>query len=211
MQPYRLADLTIKKLNRLALRIVDKTKHKLLTLGFDELNVMNEIDVLYVRLDENNRKLFRELFCERYAEMYLWLTKKKPDEDMLDELVDMYLAGLLTDPNENTHYSYETETLRKRDRTKEAINSVPTKAQKQLELDKALRIWTQMSGWYADFTSQGAEIQALIDAGVERVERHEMDDGKTCSICASADGEKYAIDDIPPLPHLRCRRWFTPI
>lgn len=171
---------------------------------------MNEVDVLYVQLDQNNRKQFKELFIDRYVEMYLWLTKKEPDEDTLDELAELYITGLLSEPNENTHYSYETEVLRKRDRAKEAINSVPTKAQKQLELDKALRIWSQMTGWYADFASQGAETQALVDAGIERVERHELDDKRTCSVCREADGEIYPIDEIPPLPHLRCRRWFTP-
>lgn len=181
-----------------------------MALGFDELNVLTEIDVLYTTLDKNNRKQFKKLFHDRYAEMYLWLTEKKPDEDMLDELADMYLAGLLTEPNETTHYTYETEVLRKRDRAKESINSVPTKAQKQLEIDRALRIWAQMSGWYADFTSQGAEIQALENAGIERVKRHEQDDKRTCSVCRDADEEIYPIDNIPPLPHLHCRRWFTP-
>lgn len=203
MQPYRLADQTIKRLNRLALRALDETKHRLTVLKFDELNVFREVDALYQTLDENNRKQFKKLFIERYLEVY------DDDEDTIDELAEMFFAGLLSEPNENTHYAYDAEVLRKRDRAKEAIASVPTKTQKQLELDKALRQWSQMTAWYVDFTSQGAEIQALKDSGVKRVQRHEMEDGKTCSVCKALDGEIYDIDKIPTLPHLRCRRWFT--
>lgn len=173
-------------------------------MGFDELNVLKLVDALYETLDQNNRKYFKTLFCGRYREVYR-------DEDFLDELADMYLAGLLSEPNENTHYAYDTEALRKRDRAKEAINAVPTKAQKQLEIDKAIRYWSQMTAWYTDFTSQGAEEEALKDSGAKRVQRHEMDDEKTCSECRKLDGAIYDINHIPPLPHLRCRRWFTRI
>lgn len=160
-------------------------------------------------MDEQNRKKYKELFWERYAEVFFWLTRKKPDEDEIDDLLDMHLAGLLDEPNETTHYTYAMEVLRKRDRAKESVLSVPTKLQKQLEIDKNIRHWLQMVGWYTDFVSQDAEITAFIDAGVKKVQRHEMDDDKTCSVCRSADGEVYKINEIPTLPHLRCRRWFT--
>ena len=199
---YRLADETIKRLNRLALKALERVKKSV--LKFDELNVMREIDVFYMTLDANNRKYFRRLFISKYRAV-------SGRDDEIDELVEMFLAGLLSEPNENTHYVYDTEVLRKRDRAKESVLSVPTKAQKQLELEKALRHWAQMTGWYADFTSQGAEIQALKDMGVEKVERHELNDSKTCSECRSLDGEIYRIDKIPPLTHLRCRRWFTAV
>ena len=173
-------------------------------MKFDELNVMKEIDNLYSTLDANNRKHFKTLFCDRYREVY-------GEDDSVDELAEMFLAGLLSEPNENTHYTYDTEVLRKRDRAKEAVDAVPTKAQKQLEIDKAVRQWSQMTAWYADFTSQGAEINAFKNAGVKKVKRHEMDDEKTCSECKKLDGEVYDINRIPPLTHLRCRRWFSPI
>lgn len=181
----------------------------MLISGFDEINVLREIDSLYSEMDRQNRKKYKELFWERYAEVFSWLTRKKPDEDEIDDLLDMHLAGLLEEPNETTHYTYATEVLRKRDRAKESVLSVPTKLQKQLEIDKNIRHWLQMVGWYTDFVSQDAEITAFIDAGVKKVQRHEMDDDKTCSVCRSADGEIYKINEIPPLPHLRCRRWFT--
>lgn len=164
---------------------------------------------MYEELDSNNRRKFKELFVGRYFEVYRWIRKREPKEDTVDELAELYITGLLFEPNENTHYTYETEVLRKRDRAKEAVDAVPTKTQKQLELDKALRIWSQMTGWYTDFSSQEAEIKAMEDCGVKRVKRHEMDDERTCEVCRKLDGEVYPINRIPTLPHLRCRRWFS--
>lgn len=208
--PYRLADKAISQMNKAALRRTDQTKQRLIVFGFDELNVLKQTDTLYAELDKYNRKKFRELFTARYMEIMKYL-KKPVDEDTVDELAELYISGLLDEPNETTKYTYSAEVLRKRDRAKEAILSVPTKAQKQIQLDKHIRYFQQMTGWYADFTSQGAEIKAYRDAGVERVQRHERNDEKTCGVCEKADGAVYDIDKVPPIPHLRCRRWFTPI
>lgn len=171
---------------------------------------MRQTDALYSNLLKDSKKELKALFIARYIEVWLELKKKAPREDMLDELAEMYLAGLLKEPNDVTHYVFETELIRKRDRAKEAILSVPTRTQKQLELDKAARIFAQMLGWYTDFASQDAEIQAMEDAGVKKVVRHELMDSRVCSVCRKANGEIYEIEKIPPLPHLRCRRYFTP-
>lgn len=206
------ADLTRNLLNRQALQRKNKIKHHLLVLGFDEVNVLRDMDSLYEWLDRNNREKMRDLFMARYAEMMAYLSdgEKKDGEDTLDELAEMHVFGLLSDVNEVTHYSYDTELIRKRERAKEAIESVPTKAQKQLEIDKALRIFMHSTAWYVDMVSQDAELQAFRDSNVKRVERHEQMDSKTCKPCRQKNGEIYDIDDIPPLEHLNCRRWFTP-
>lgn len=211
--PYRLADNAISQLNKSALRLADQTKQRLTVLGFDELNVLQNVDAMYAKLDSNNRKKFLELFIARYIEVIAYLLGREitaDEEDAVDDLAELYISGLLDEPNETTKYTYSAEVLRKRDRAKEAILSVPTKTQKQIQLDKNIRYFQQMTGWYADFTSQGAELQAFKDAGIKRVQRHEHDDEKTCATCRAADGEIYPINKIPPIPHLRCRRWFTP-
>lgn len=192
------------------MRRVEQTKRRLSILKFDDLNVMRQTDALYSSFLKDSKKELKALFIARYIEVWLELKKKAPREDMLDELAEMYLAGLLEEPNNVTHYVFETELIRKRDRAKEAILSVPTRTQKQLELDKAARIFAQMLGWYTDFASQDAEIQAMEDAGVKKVVRHELMDSRVCSVCRKANGEIYEIEKIPPLPHLRCRRYFTP-
>ena len=210
-EPYRLADQYLERLSKLILRRTEKTRKKLSLLKFDDLSVMQEIDVLYEVIGRDCKQAFRRLYADRYREIYRYLKGKEPDDDEIDELLDMYLAGLWDDPNENTHYAFGTELDRKRDRAKEAIIAVPTRTQKQLELAKAVRYLIQQSAWYIDFTSQDAEIQAFEDCGIKKVKRHEMKDEKVCPECRKADGEVYDIDNIPELPHLRCRRWFTPI
>lgn len=194
-------------LSKKAVQRNNKAKKRLILAKFDELNVIQEIDSMYEELDTDNRLKFKELFVARYIEVY---PKKKPREDIIEEMAELYVFDLLSEPNEVTHYTYDTEVYRKRDRAKEAINSVDGRIMKQIEMDKALRQWSAMTGWYLDFVSQGAEIQAYKDAGVKKVRRHEMDDEKTCAECRREDGKVYDIDKIPPLPHLRCRRWFTP-
>lgn len=189
----------------------EETKSKLSQLKFDELNVSEYLKKLYEQFDADCKKAFRRLYKDRYEELWIYLKGKKPDEDELDELLEMYLAGLLEEPNEVTHYIWDTEVIRKRERAVEAVLSSPSKLQKQLEIDKAVRIWLQMAGWYTDFTSQDAEIQAMKDAGIKKVRRYEMKDEKVCDVCKKADGEVYDINKIPPLPHLRCRRWFEPV
>lgn len=181
------------------------------TLKFDELSTLKAVDVMYERILADCEEAYRELYGERYTEMWLFLEDREPEEDDLDELVEMYLARMLDEPDENTHYAFRPELIRKRDRAKEAILAVPTKAQKQLELEKAARYVAQQAAWYADFTSQDAEIQAFLDAGVKKVRRHEMRDDRVCAQCRRLDGTVYETEKIPALPHLRCRRWFEPV
>ena len=136
--PYRLADNAISQLNKSALRLADQTKQRLTVLGFDELNVLQNVDALYAKLDSNNRKKFLELFIARYIEVMAYALGREltaDEEDAVDDLAELYISGLLDEPNETTKYTYSAEVLRKRDRANEAIISVPTKAQKQIQLD----------------------------------------------------------------------------
>lgn len=213
--PYRLSDQTIQQINRAAMKRKNKAKAKML-LNFDELNVLKQVDSMYSDINKTARNKYKELWAARFLEVTDDLIeegflKKEPKEDEIDELVEMHLAGLLEKPNETTNYTYSHEIKRKRDKAKEAILSVPTKAQKQLLLDKHNRYLAVMMDWYADFTSQDAEISAYKEAGIERVQRHEQNDDRVCAVCKAADGEIYKIDSIPPLPHVACRRYFTHI
>lgn len=208
---YRLADLAISQLHSRARQRADRMKRRLLIDGFDELNVMYQTESLYAGLMADNRDIWRQLYEARYEEIFYYMGKDVPEEDVLDDLVDMYLAGMLEQPSEVTHYTYSTEAIRKRDRAKEAINSVPGRVLKQTEIDKAVRIFEQMTTWYTDIVEEDSTIQALKDCGVERVLRHERNDEKCCEKCRQLDGEIYDINKIPPKPHPNCRRWFTPV
>ena len=171
---------------------------------------MQEMDGLYAGLYSDAVKEFRDLYCVRYLEVLRWLGKEEPDEDFLDELVDMWLAGFLNEPSEVVQYAFQPELIRKRDRAKEAVDSVPTKTEKQIVMDKNVKYVIHQDAYFTDIASQEAEIQALKDAGVKWVQRHEMNDEKTCTPCREADGRVYRIENAPAPEHPRCRLWFTP-
>lgn len=179
-------------------------------LKFDEIEVINGLRDLYAALYLDAKKKYRALFEDRYMEMFFWLTGKKPSEDMLDELVDMWLAGFLGEPNEESHYVFDAEVTRKRDRAIEDSESEPTRVQKQLAMEKHLRHWLQMAAWYTDMASQEAEYQALKDFGAAKVKWNIYGDDKVCHTCFEMDGKIFRIDKVPVRPHLRCRCYLTP-
>lgn len=242
--PYKLADKAILQLNKLAVQRFSKVT------DFDDLNVIQEIRTLYQNLDRDNRHKFIELYMEKY---------KQVREDILEELLEMELAGLLDDetetlldrlfgkrrtelkepkeekiaeimresaeipeaeavakvdeilgdPNEVTHYAYDAEVPRKRDRLTEAINSTAGVSGKKAELKKGLKYWSRMTGWYADIVSDDANITALEDSGVEYVKWNTQGDEKVCKECRERDQQIYPIHNIPPKPHPNCRCYMT--
>lgn len=209
--PYRKADAAQAALIKKARKRLDDEKRRLNILGFDELNVLRETDALYEGLFQDAQAQFRSLYIERYLEVLEWLEKPKPLDSFLTELVELWLIGFLKEPNENTNYAFDSEFIRKRDRTKEAVNSVPTKTQKQLQLEKAVRIALQQDSWYTDMASQDAELQAYKDAGVKRVRWQIYGDDKVCAKCESMNGNVYDIDKVPKRPHLKCRCYLVPV
>lgn len=207
--PYRKADAAQATLIKKARKRLDDEKRRLNLFGFDELNVLRETDALYDGLFQDAQAQFRSLYIERYIEVLEWLEKPKPLESFLTELVELWLIGFLKEPNAVLHYAYDTESIRKRERTIEAVNSVPTKIQKQVFLDKNVRYYIQMASWYADLASQDAELQALKDAGVKRVKWNIYGDNHVCSPCYDRNGNIYDIDKVPLRIHPRCRCFLT--
>ena len=66
-----------------------------------------------------------------------------------------------------------------------------------------------MVGWYADFTSDEANLKALQDSGVKYGRWNAENDARTCDVCNERAGKIYPIDRIPPKPHPGCRCWIT--
>lgn len=203
MKPFERSDNAIKKFNRLAMKRLEIVKGRLLIKGFDELNVLKEVDALYLYWYETARKVLRDLWKAVYRDIR--------HTDAVEELIEMHMAGLLDEPNAVAHYIFALEVTRKRDRAKEAVESVSGKTPKQVQLDKALKEFARMFAWFSDFTEEDSEIQGYRDDDVDKVQRHERNDARTCAACKSADGEIYDIDKIPDAPHPNCRRWFTPV
>ena len=210
-EPYKEADRLLQRLTSLILKRREKVQRKLLTLGFDELNVMQEVDYLYEYIETMCEAYYRLLYTDRYWEMWEWLTGEEPDEDEVDELFELFLAGLLNNPNPVVHYAFQAELIRKRDRAKEAIIAVPTKAQKQLELEKNVRYVIQQAGFFMDITEDEADLMALKNADIKKVRWVIYGDDRVCETCQELDGTVWDVDNVPNKPHPRCRCYLRPV
>ena len=213
-RPYELADAAIRKLNRQTILRLNKTAKKLLIENFDELNVMKEADTLYTALEADNQTAFRKLFHLRFAEMYQYCAGRQysgSGKKAIDSIVEMYLTGILSDPDSVTKYEYDAEVVRKRDRAKEAVIAVTGNAQKRLELEKAIRLWNQMTQQYVDTVSDAAAVAAMKEAGIYYVQWHTQEDDKVCEDCHEWGKKIFRIDLLPNKPHWRCRCWISPV
>lgn len=210
-KPYRLADRSARALNRKIAHRFDRTLNLLRHGSFDELNVFRHFEELYRNLGRDSEEAFRALYRSRYQEMYMYLKQSWPDEDELDELVEIYLSNLLTEPHPLTHYAFDSETLRKRDRAVEAVNSETAKNDKEFEFERAMRYWSQQNGFYLDIVSDDAALEAMKNCGVKKVRWMAEPDDKTCKTCDSLHGKVFDIDRVPEKPHINCRCWLVPV
>ena len=172
---------------------------------------MQEVDALYEEIEELCVKYYRLLYIERYREMWIWLKNKEPKEDEVYELAELFITKILNEPSAILHYAFHSELVRKRDRAKEAILSVPTKTQKQLELEKSVRHVIQQAGFYVDITEDEADLQVLHDAGVKKVRWCVYGDDRVCETCEELDGTVWDLDSVPEKPHPRCRCYLRPV
>ena len=175
---------------------------------------MKEADTLYTALEADNQAAFKQLFHMRFAEMYQYCAGRQysgTGKGSIDSIVEMYLTGILSDPNSVTKYEYDAEVVRKRDRAKEAVIATAGKVQKRMELEKAIRIWNQMTQQYVDIVSDTAAVAAMKKAGVKYVKWHTQHDERVCEDCRELDGRIFPIDLVPNKLHWRCRCWISPV
>lgn len=166
---------------------------------------------LYRLLNYDAKKKYREMYIVRYSQVMRDMDRRPPREDILDEMADMYLAGLLSEPDAVTLFAWDAETLRKRDRAEESIDASSGSSEKQRELYKAMRYWARQAQQYTEIVSDGATMRAYRDAGVKKVRWNTERDGKVCDECGALDGEIFPIDKAPKKTHWRCRCYYTPV
>ena len=199
MNPYSLSDKAQELLyKRMVLRF-GKMKSKLHRLGFDELNVVKETKTLYKALETDNESVFLELAQEKFKE----------EGGKNGKAIDRkWLVALLALADPVSKYIYLNEVGRKRERTEEAINASGAKT---AEINKAMRLWAQMTAHYADVVTDKSTEEAYRERGVSLVRWVTMEDEKVCEVCGARDGKIYPIDRIPAKPHYGCRCWFVPV
>lgn len=203
---YEYADRAIKDLNRRALRAFNGLR----TMKFDELNVMRTVKRVYADLVKRAKAWYLRIAQDAYitALMEAGIAEARAREMAEDSITEDWVLDMLEDYDGVTLYSFNNEVERKTERTVEALLATE---ERNREIDKALRLFTQQLGQYADNSVMLATVDGYMDGGVKFVRWNATDDEKTCVSCGKMDGKVYKIEDIPDKPHPRCRCWLTAV
>ena len=126
------------------------------SLRYDELHILSETQDLYAELERINLEAFT-LIANYYY---------RAESQTVRTLDQMWLDNVLVTPSEVMKYSYSSEVTRKRDRLLEALMATSGSV---AEIDKAMRYWTQMTGWFSVEVADQAVAQAREDIGVAEV------------------------------------------
>lgn len=203
---YDAADRAIRDMNKRNLRAFDRLK----TLKFDEANILSEVTKVYreSRRLAIKRYLAIAILSYELALIECGYDRERARKDADDDIMEDWILDMLEDYDEVTLYRFDEETERKAARLAEAIIASHNKAE---EVDKALRLWSLQVAQFADNTVVRATKDAYAEAGVEKVEWVAEKDDRVCSTCDKRDGRIYALDNVPPIPHFRCRCTLVPV
>jgi SPP1 gp7 family putative phage head morphogenesis protein len=198
MNPYRSIDKRMAKVER---QIALEFHNLRLRFAFDHLNVTSlrrAVREMYSRMDKRNRAAY----IAEYMAMY---------DDASEEEAKKAVKRMLGGYNSVTEFVYAKETLRKAERTVEAMMSAGSRSQMREGIDRAQRLWVAQSKQYADIVVDEAMIASYKRDGIKRVVWITQEDERRCAHCRSLDGREFPIDDIPPKPHRNCRCYVLPV
>ena len=214
MNYYAAADRLIQEVNRIGVRKFGELKGK----DLDDLKAVMTVRELYEYLLKILRKKAYSVAFEAYVIMLMQCGKDgKTAHQMAEKTIDEgWIDEILHTTDPVTLYRFDTETERRADRLTEALAVLGTMAgtgvnSRGLEIDRAMRDWSRMVGWFAIWLTDEASIQAMRDAGIVRVRWNTVPDERRCHECREMDGRVFLIDELPPKPHRGCRCWGTPV
>lgn len=187
---YEYLDRVLKRLVREIYRRFQSFR----TLPFDELNLVPSAQTFYSELEDVNFQAFLEIAQHYYRE----------ETGRNGTFTAAQLREVLRTPSLVMKYSYDNEVVRKRDRLVEAMIATGGAVS---EIDKAMRYWTQMVGWFAVEVADAAVAQAREDTGIDLVVWRSEHDDKVCNHCWHLNGQIFHADAVPPKPHPGCRCW----
>lgn len=203
---YDGADKAIREMNRKNQKAFGNLK----LAKWDELNMIREVSKVYDDSVKTAKTRYYEIGVEAYivAMMEAGVAGKKATEKADDAITRDWILDMLEEADPVTLYVFLTETERKKQRLIEALSAAHDKNR---EIDRALRYWTVQVGQYADNTVYRARLQALKDAGIERVRWVSQEDDRVCEQCDDLDGRVFQIDEAPPPQHYGCRCYLVPV
>ena len=192
---YKYTDKVIDYLIEKCIWLFGKAKR---LTSFDEINVLDHSYTLYNELERLALESFVVLAQQVYEETVEYAAT------VIDEA---WVVDILNRYDPVTKYVYISKIDRKRSRFAESVIASSTKSS---EVDVAMRLWSNMISQYAITITDEARKQAYVDNGVEKVVWVSVKDSKRCKECEKRHGKVYAIDEIPPKPHIGCRCYLLP-
>lgn len=196
---YEACDKAIKAMNRENLEAFGKLK----LANFDELNVIKTVTGVYKTSAKRAKKRYYEVAFEAFllAMAMCGIPPKKAHQMAEKAITEEWVDVILTDTDPVTLYRFDTETERKAYRLAEALEVT---TDKDYEINKALRFWSQQLGQYAINVTDYGVIEAFEEAGIRNVMWVTMHDERVCTECNSYDGKIFKLDEIP-IKHWGCR------
>lgn len=202
---YDACDRAIKAMNRESLKEFGRLK----LANWDQLNVIREVTRVYERSRKRARQKYYEIAFEVYVLVLMWceIDAKKAHSMAEKAITDEWVDQILEDADPLTLYSFDAEKDRKAQRLIEALGVT---SQKDLEIDKALKLWSRQLGQYAINFTDYAAMQAFEDADIEAVEWVTQKDERVCNECGPLDGKVFLLSEVPLKPHWGCRCFWRP-
>lgn len=203
---YEACDKAIKAMDRENVEAFGRLK----LAKWDEVNVIRTVKAVYTASAKRAKKRYYEVAFEAYLlAMVLCGEEPKKAHQMAEKAItDEWVESILTETDFVTLYRFDTETERKAYRLAEALEVA---ADRNAEIDRALKQWAKQLGQYAINVTDYAVLQAFADEGVEEVQWVTEHDERVCGTCGTYDGKIFPIDELPPKPHWGCRCHFLPV
>lgn len=197
---YDNADKAIRAMNRQNLKEFGKLK----LAKWDELNVVRAVGKTYDDSVRMAKRRYYEIAFEAFivAMLEARIDNKDATRKAEEVITNDWILDMLEEVDPVTLYAFLPETERKKQRLIEAL-AVATN--RNAEIDKALRYWTQQIGQYADNSVFRARLEAFREAGIEQVVWVTQADDRVCEDCDALNGQIFDIDAVPDPPHWGCR------
>lgn len=203
---YDNADKAIRAMNRQNLKEFGKLK----LAKWDELNVVRAVGKTYDDSVRMAKRRYYEIAFEAFivAMLEARIDNKDATQKAEEVITNDWILDMLEEVDPVTLYAFMPETERKKQRLIEAL-AVATN--RNAEIDKALRYWTQQIGQYADNSVFRARLEAFRQTGIEQVIWVTQEDDRVCEDCEPLDGQIFDVDNVPDPPHWGCRCRLIPV
>lgn len=203
---YDAADKAIREMNRANLKAFGLLK----LAKWDEINIIRLVGKTYDDSVRMARQRYYEIAFEAFilAALEAKIANTEATRMADDAITTDWILDMLEEADPVTLYAFLPETERKKQRLIEALSAATNRNH---EIDKALRYWTQQIGQYADNSVFYARLEAFRQAGVRKVMWVIQDDDRVCEECETLNGQIFDIDAVPPPPHWGCRCSLAPI